>query len=120
MKKSLKRGNSVKKRPSYSNYPKKKESSLTSKQEAVFIKTCVSLILIIAVFFITRVGSEKADVLKAQLKTAITENISFDEAKEYGEKGIEVIKNIKESQTERMEEIFDNEMLLPNDAALSN
>ena len=96
MKKSIKSYIGGKKRSAYKSKGKKKnEPDLTPRQEMAFVRGCVSLILVIAVFLLARANTEKTKDLTYQIKTAISENISLSDAKEYGQKGIDFIQTFK-------------------------
>ncbi|MDD3569756.1 MAG: hypothetical protein PHY44_01470 [Lachnospiraceae bacterium] len=109
-------------------YPKKNsttakkydENIFGEKKERMMVKAYVSVLMIVLTFAIANLNNPAAEKLQVSLKTAISESITVQQAKEMSQKGIEKImtfkgKDVAEKVEDTVEEVF-----LPNDAATVN
>lgn len=109
-------------------YPHKKfttgkkhgDNSLEGKKERMLVKVYVSALMIVFTLVIANVNNPKAEELQVSLKTAISQSITAQQARQIGQKGIEKImtfqgKNMTQKVEDAVEEVF-----LPNDASTVN
>jgi len=105
-----------------SRYPSRNRNLVEPnlKQELLFIRASVSFIIVVFAFALAKFDTPKTNEIREKLKIAITESVSFAEAKELGEKGVEMIYTFKEQQTEKIDSMIEEEILLPNDSQTIN
>lgn len=106
----------------YSRYPSKNRNSAEEnpKQELLLIRASVSFIIVVVAFAVAKFDTPQTSAIRQKLKVAITESVSFSEAKEYGEKGMEMLYTFKEEQTEKIDSMVEDEILLPVDSQTIN
>ena len=104
------------KEPQRKKYPDRKKKTVNIKEEVLFVRSCVSLIMILTVFALSKVDTPQINEIKEKLRFAITDTISIEEVKEIGEKGAEIFYTFKENN----EQVLEKETLFPEDTAKPN
>ena len=99
---------------------KYQDSTISDKKERMMVKVCVSAIMIVLSLAIANVNNPKAERLQLALKTAISQSITSQQARQISQKGIEKIMTFKgKDMTKKVEDTVE-EVFLPNDAATVN
>lgn len=96
------------------------DNAIVDKKERTMVKVYVSALMIVLTLAIANVNNPKAEKLQLTLKTAISQSISVQQAKEIGEKGIEKIITFNGKEVTKKVEDTVEEVFLPNDAATVN
>jgi|GEM_PF-6223533 hypothetical protein len=109
-------------------YPRKKNTaykkygnnSVEEKNDSMMVKVYVSVIMILFTLAIANLNIPEAEKLQLNLKTAISENITVEQAKQISQKGIKKLMAFKEKEMPKKVEDSVEEVFLPNDAAEAN
>lgn len=104
----------------YTASKKQRDNTQEEKTENMLVKVYVSVLMIVLAFAITHLNNPKAEALQVSLKTAISQNVTIEEAKQIGEKSIDKIRTFRgKDMAEQVEDTVE-EVFLPNDAATVN
>lgn len=96
------------------------DNILDDKKERMMVKVYVSVLMIVLTFAISNVNNAKAEKLQLTLKTAISQSITVQQARQISQKGIEKIMSFNgKDMTKKVEDTVE-EVFLPNDAATVN
>ncbi|MEA5085458.1 MAG: hypothetical protein VB018_15165 [Lachnospiraceae bacterium] len=104
----------------YTTAKKYLDNTLGDKKERMIVKLYVSVLMILFSLAIANVNNPKAEKLQLSLKTAISQSITAQQAKEISQKGIEKIMTFKGNDVAKKVEDTVEEVFLPNDAATVN
>jgi len=109
-------------------YPHKKfttakkygDNSLEEKKESLLVKVYVSAIMLALTFAIASLNNPKAEELQITLKTAISQSITAQQARQISQKGIKKLMSFKENGITKKVEDTVEEVFLPEDASKVN
>lgn len=104
----------------YTTAKKYDDNTFAEKKERMMVKVYVSALMLVLTFAIANVNNPKAEKLQLSLKTAISQSITAQQAKEISQKGIEKIMTFKGNDVAKKVEDTVEEVFLPNDAATVN
>jgi len=109
-------------------YPRKKnttakkygDNSLEEKKASFLAKVYVSAIMLVLTFAIANLNNPKAEELQVSLKTAISETVTVQQARQISQKGIDKLMSFKENGITKKVEDTVEEAFLPEDASKVN
>jgi hypothetical protein len=86
----------------------------------MMVKVYVSALMIVITLAIANLNNPKAEELQLSLKTAISQSITAQQARQLSKKGIEKIMTFKGKDVTKKVEDAVEEVFLPNDASTVN
>ncbi|MGE4214624.1 MAG: hypothetical protein AB7E42_07615 [Anaerotignaceae bacterium] len=109
-------------------YPHKKftttkkqgDNIIEERKERMMVKVYVSALMIVMTLAISNLNNPKAEELQLSLKTAISQSITAQQARQISQKGIEKIMTFRGKDVTKKVEDTVEEVFLPNDASTVN